>query len=28
MMNLLDEDIVEVFEDGRCRETLHVVFKY
>ncbi len=27
IINLLDEDIVEVFEDGRCRETLHVVFK-
>ena len=23
----LDEDIVEVFEDGRCKEILHVVFK-
>ncbi len=27
IINLLDEDIVEVFEDGRCRQTLHVVFK-
>lgn len=27
VINLLDEDIVEVFEDGRCRETIHVVFK-
>lgn len=27
IINLLDEDIVEVFDDGRCRETLHVVFK-
>src|SRR4030042_242386 len=26
IINLLDEDIVEVFEDGRCRQTLHVVF--
>ncbi len=24
---ILDEDIVEVFEDGRSKETLHVVFK-
>jgi len=24
---ILDEDVVEVFEDGRCKETLHVVFK-
>jgi transglutaminase-like putative cysteine protease len=24
---ILDEDIVEVFEDGRCKETIHVVFK-
>jgi len=24
---ILDEDIVEVFEDGRCKETLHVVFQ-
>jgi hypothetical protein len=27
IINLLDEDIVEVFEDGRCRQTLHVVIK-
>lgn len=27
IINLLDEDIVEVFEDGRCKKTLHVVFK-
>ncbi len=27
IINLLDEDIVEVSEDGRCRQTLHVVFK-
>ncbi len=27
IINLLDEDIVEVFEDGRCRQTLHVVLK-
>jgi transglutaminase-like putative cysteine protease len=27
IINLLDEDIVEVFQDGRCKETLHVVFK-
>ena len=24
---ILDEDIVEVFEDGRCKETVHEVFK-
>jgi hypothetical protein len=24
---ILDEGIVEVFEDGRCKETVHVVFK-
>jgi len=24
---VLDEDIVEVFEDGGCKETVHVVFK-
>jgi len=24
---ILDEDIVQVFEDGRCKETIHVVFK-
>jgi hypothetical protein len=24
---ILDEDIAEVFKDGRCKETLHVVFK-
>jgi transglutaminase-like putative cysteine protease len=24
---ILDEDIVQLFEDGRCKETLHVVFK-
>ena len=27
IINILDENIVEVFEDGRCKETLHVVFK-
>ncbi len=27
IINILDEDIVEVFDDGRCKETLHVVFK-
>ena len=27
IINLLDEDIVEVFQDGRCKETLHVVFR-
>ena len=27
IINLLDEDIVEVFKDGRCRQTLRVVFK-
>ena len=27
IINLLDEDIVEVFKDGRCRQTLHMVFK-
>ncbi|HYA92201.1 MAG TPA: DUF3857 domain-containing protein [Thermodesulfobacteriota bacterium] len=27
IINLLDEDTVEVSEDGRCKETLHVVFK-
>ncbi|MDI7258684.1 MAG: DUF3857 domain-containing protein [Thermodesulfobacteriota bacterium] len=27
IINLLDESIVEVFEDGRHKETLHVVFK-
>lgn len=24
---ILDEDVVEVFEDGRCKDTLHMVFK-
>jgi transglutaminase-like putative cysteine protease len=27
ILNILDESVVEVFEDGRCRETIHVVFK-
>jgi len=27
ILNILDESVVEVFEDGRCKETLHVVFK-
>jgi hypothetical protein len=27
IINILDEDIVEVSKDGRCKETLHVVFK-
>ncbi len=27
IINILDEDILEVFDDGRCKETLHVVFK-
>ena len=27
IINILDEGIVEVFEDGRRKETLHVVFK-
>jgi transglutaminase-like putative cysteine protease len=27
IINLLDEEIVEVFENGRCRLTLHVVVK-
>jgi transglutaminase-like putative cysteine protease len=27
ILNLLDEGIVEVFEDGRSKETLHAVFK-
>ncbi len=27
VLNILDESVVEVFEDGRCRETLRVVFK-
>jgi len=27
IINLLDEDIVEVFEDGRCKEIVHEVFK-
>ena len=27
IINILDEDIVEVFEDGRCKETVHEVFK-
>jgi transglutaminase-like putative cysteine protease len=27
ILNILDESVVEVFEDRRCRETLHVVFK-
>jgi hypothetical protein len=27
IITLLDESIVEVWEDGRCRETLHAVFK-
>jgi transglutaminase-like putative cysteine protease len=27
ILNILDENVVEVFEDGRCKETLHVVFR-
>ena len=27
IINILDEDIVEVSEDGRCKETVHEVFK-
>ncbi len=27
IINILDEAVVEVFEDGGCRETLHMVFK-
>jgi hypothetical protein len=27
ILNILDESVLEVFEDGRCKETLHVVFK-
>jgi transglutaminase-like putative cysteine protease len=27
IINILDESVVEVFEDGRYKETLHVVFK-
>jgi len=27
IINILDEDIVEVFDDGRCKETIHVVLK-
>jgi len=27
IINLLDEDIVEVYQDGRSKETFHVVFK-
>jgi len=27
ILNILDESVVEAFEDGRCKETLHVVFK-
>lgn len=27
IVNILDEEIIEISEDGRCRETDHVVFK-
>ena len=27
ILSILDESVVEIFEDGRCKETLHVVFK-
>jgi len=27
IINILDEDIIEVFDDGSCKETLHVVIK-
>jgi transglutaminase-like putative cysteine protease len=27
IINILDEGVVEVFEDGKCKQTLHVVFK-